>query len=453
MAKSQIVVVRMSASFGDVWRQLVEGLDAEVHIMAPGDVREVPRTAAVVLAAGGVEREAMDWLSGRERRAGGPVLVVGADPGRRIAAQVVAHGARDYFALPEDAELLRNALATAVQRSREISGRSTPAEGTAIPFHRIAGDSPALKTVLERAARVAQHSHGDALIIGETGTGKELLARAIHDAGPRRGAPFVPVNCSALPAALIESELFGHERGAVAEAPAAKPGLFEVAEGGTLFLDEIGALPVDLQVKLLRVLDDREVRRVGATKSHRLDVRVIAASNEDLDDAIRRGAFRRDLYFRLSVVTLELPPLRVRGNDVIAIAERLLKSLAAVHDLAVPTLGSEAQRVLKEYAWPGNIRELKNALERALLLSPLGTLALAELMPAVSDVAWAAGLPFPGELDAITAAAARATLEACGGNVSEAARRLKVSRARLRRLVHAAGTGPASTPAGTTGTN
>lgn len=449
MAKSLIVVVRLSASFGDVWRQLVEGLDAEVHVMAPGDVRDVPRTTAVLLAAGGAEREAMEWLNGRERRAGGPVLVVGADPGRRIAAQMVAHGARDYFALPEDAELLRNALAAHVQRRHDVAGRSPPSEPDVNPFQRIVGDSPALKAVLGRAARMSPHSHGNALIIGESGTGKELLARAIHDAGPRQGAPFVPVNCSALPPALIESELFGHEKGASTDAHVTKPGVFEVAAGGTLFLDEIGSLPVDLQAKLLRVLDDREVRRVGATKPHRLDVRVIAASDEDLDDAIRRGTFRRDLYFRLSVITLELPPLRVRGNDVLVIAERLLTSLAAVHGLTVPILGTEAQRVLKEYPWPGNIRELKNALERALLLSPPGTLALAELMPAVSDVAWAVGLPFPGELDAITAAAARATLESCGGNVSEAARRLKVSRARLRRLVHATETGSAPSGAGT----
>ena len=345
MAKPLIVVVRMSASFGDVWRELADALNADLHVMAPGDVREVPRTAAVVVAAGGVEREALEWLSGRGPP-GGPVLAVGADPGRRIAAQVVGRGASDYFALPEDVELLRNALATAVARDRENGGRAPVPRLGGDPFERVAGTSPALQAVLDRAARVARHAHGTALIIGEAGTGKELLARAIHDSGPRFGTPFVPLNCSALAPLLVESELFGHERGAFADTPSAKPGLFEVAAGGTLFLDEIGSLPVDVQCKLLRVLDDREIRRMGAVKPRRVDVRVIAATNESLDDAIRQGAFRRDLYFRLSVITLELPPLRVRGDDVLVIAGRLLASLAAVHGLPVPALGPDAQRVL-----------------------------------------------------------------------------------------------------------
>jgi DNA-binding NtrC family response regulator len=430
--------VRLSESFADVWRQLAAGIDAEVRVVEPGDVHAVPPTAAAaLLAAGGAEREALDWLDRHEVPADVPVFVVGSDPGRRTAAQVVGHGAADYFALPEDIEILSNALAAAVARRRRAVAH-VPAESSEDEFrafHAIAGESPALREVLQRAARLLRHAHGTALLVGETGTGKELLARAIHDGGPRRGAPFVPVNCSALPRGLIESELFGHEKGAFTDAHAVKPGLFEVADGGTLFLDEIDTLPVDLQAKLLRVLEDHEIRRVGGTKSRQVDVRVIAASNEDLERAIERGTLRQDLYFRLGVVTLVLPPLRERGGDVAIIADRLLASLAAHHGLPVPRLNGEARRALAGCAWPGNIRELKNALERALLLSQPGELDLAELVPTTTPKAsLAGGIPFPAPLDAMTAAAARAMLEVCRGNVSEAARRLKVSRRRLRRL-------------------
>ena len=434
-----LIVVRLSESFADLWRQLATGVGAELSVTVTGAMDSVPPTAAaVLLAAGGAEREALDWLDRHEVPSHVPVFVGGSDPGRRTAAQVVGHGAADYFALPEDVEVLSNALAVVVTRRRQAVARSTaerPATELAA-FQTIAGDSPALKEVLSRAARLLRHAHGAALILGETGTGKELLARAIHEGGPRRGAPFVPVNCSALPRGLIESELFGHEKGAFTDAHTVKPGLFEVADGGTLFLDEVDSLPVDLQAKLLRVLEDHEIRRVGGTKSRQVDVRVIAASNASLEHAVQSGALRQDLYFRLGVVTLVLPPLRERGGDVIIIAERLLASLAAHHRLPVPKLNGDARRALANRPWPGNVRELKNALERALLLSPAGELDLAELVPAPSAGTGAA-IPFPAPLEAITAAAAQAMLNLCAGSVSEAARRLSVSRRRLRRLAQA----------------
>jgi DNA-binding NtrC family response regulator len=443
-----LIVVRLSESFGDLWPQLASGLGVRLVVAVPEVDGVAPAAAAVLLAAGGAEREALDWLDRRQLPSEVPVFVAGSDPGRRIAAQVVGHGAADYFALPEDVEVLSNALAVTVTRRRQAMARaaieSSPDEFAA--FQAIAGESPALKDVLRRATRLLQHAHGAALIVGETGTGKELLARAIHDGGPRRGAPFVPVNCSALPRTLIESELFGHEKGAFTDAHAVKPGLFEVADGGTLFLDEIDTLPVDLQAKLLRVLEDHEIRRVGGTKSRHVDVRVIAASNVSLEAAVQSGALRQDLYFRLGVVTLALPPLRERGGDVTIIAERLLSSLAAHHRLAVPKLSGEARRALAGRPWPGNVRELKNALERALLLSPPGELALAELCPAPAPRPGSPGaIPFPAPLDTITAAAARAMLELCSGSVSEAARRLSVSRRRLRRLAQSGR--PAASPA------
>jgi DNA-binding NtrC family response regulator len=450
-----VVVARFSASFADVWRQLAEGLDVELHDIPPVELRTIPRTAAVLLSAGGAEREAVDWLEQHANPRGVPVLVVGADPGRRRAAQVVAQGASDYFALPDDIELLRNALQTAVERHREASRRApakNPEEEGHTAFAAIAGESTAIRSVLQRAARFMRHAHGTGLIVGDTGTGKELLARAIHDGGPRRGAPFVPVNCSALPRELIESELFGHEKGAFTDAYAAKPGLFEVAEGGTLFLDEVATLPLELQGKLLRVLEDHEVRRVGGTRTRRVDVRVIAATNEDLEAAAQRGTFRHDLYFRLGVVTFVLPPLRERGEDVIGIAERLLDNLGAFHRLPVPPLSAEARSALLSYAWPGNVRELKNALERSLLLSPPGQLNLGELVPTTMSGGDLRGpIAFPAPLAAVMASAAQSMLALCGGNVSEAARRLRISRRRLRRLVHETSPGSSVFPVAAAG--
>jgi len=439
MSDVSILVTRLSDSFSDMWQQLGNGVNAPMRVVGPAETSGVhPGTAAILLAAGGAEREAVEWLERHEVPPGVPVFVVGSDPGRRIAARVVSHGAADYFALPEDIEILRNAVASATARRREAQNRSAAEAGPhQLPaFRAIVGESTAIKNVLQRAARLQQHAHGTALIVGETGTGKELLARAIHEGGPRRAAPFVPVNCSALPRTLIESELFGHEKGAFTDAHATKPGLFEVADGGTLFLDEIGTLPVDLQAKLLRVLEDREIRRVGATKSRRVDVRVMAASNEDPQEAVRRGSFRQDLYFRLSVVTLELPPLRDRGADVLLIARDLLVTLARQHGLPAPVLTAEAERALQGHSWPGNVRELKNCVERALLLSQPGKIDVNELVPAPSSTPpnHSGTLPFPARLDEITTAAARAMLKLCGGNVSDAARRLRISRRRLRRL-------------------
>src|SRR6266576_410274 len=321
----------------------------------------------------------MQWLETHRVRPGLPALVVGTDPGRRTAMQFVARGASDYFALPDDLEIFRSAVVAARNGGR---------------------------------------------------------ARATHAGSPRRHAPFVGVNCSAFPEHLIESELFGHERGSYTDAYAAKPGLFEVADGGTLFLDEISDLPLSLQAKLLRVLEDKEIRRVGGTKSRTVDVRILAATDEHLSERVRDGAFREDLYFRLTTVVLRLPPLRDRGDDVVLIAAALLQRLAAEHDLPMPTLTPAMLGELRAHPWPGNVRELKNAVERALLLSPPGELSADELRPAENAGGDRDGLiPFPAPLHQITTAAARATVKMCGGNRSESARRLGISPRRLRRLL------------------
>ncbi|MDH5642825.1 MAG: sigma-54 dependent transcriptional regulator [Gemmatimonadota bacterium] len=439
MAEGRIIVVVLSDSFDSLWEDVAGSLKVGVTKVEPCEIIDAHGAVSVVLAAGGAERDATAWLNTSGLSSETPVFVIGADPSRRTAAQVVAAGARDYFSLPDDIEVFHNTIASASERWRAARQREDVARTgrKSDAFVSITGESVALNEALARSERVLPHDDTTLLVIGETGTGKELLARAVHGGGPRGGAPFVAVNCAALPDRLIESELFGHERGAFTDASTPKPGLFELAEGGTLFLDEIGEMPIDLQPKLLRVLQDKQVRRVGGTKWRKVNVRIIAATNEDLTKKMKADGFRQDLYFRLSVITLKLPPLRERGNDVYLIAEAFLKELAGQYGLPVPEITAEVKQALGSYHWPGNVRELKNAIERTLLLSPPGEMDVKELrMDGAGDSRPENQLiPFPATLDQITAAAAQATLEIAGGNRSEAARRLDISRQRLRRLL------------------
>ncbi|HXE57670.1 MAG TPA: sigma 54-interacting transcriptional regulator, partial [Gemmatimonadales bacterium] len=402
---------------------------------------EAPPAGVVTLVlAGGAEGEALELLA-TVQTADRPWYLVGAASDHRLAAAALQRGVRDYFALPDDLGLLRRSLE---REGREAKGRTSAEvfaaeERRAVGFDAIIGRSPALRQTIERAARVAQHRDVTVLIGGETGTGKELLARAIHYHSPRAAAPFVEINCAAIPAQLLESELFGHEKGAFTGAAAAKPGLFELAHGGTVFLDEIGHLPLELQPKLLRALEGREVRRVGGQATRKVDVRVIAATHVDLAAAVTRGEFREDLYYRLNVVALTLPPLRERQDDVELLAETFVARLATGYGLPVPPLSPEVRAALRAHHWPGNVRELRNAIERALVLSPPGTLRLEELRasrPADRPAGAAGGpIPFPAELHTIVRAAVLAMLELTGGNKSEAARRLGISRPRLQRVL------------------
>jgi transcriptional regulator with PAS, ATPase and Fis domain len=217
------------------------------------------------------------------------------------------------------------------------------------------------------------------LITGESGTGKELTARAIHELSPRRAGPFFAVNCAAMPESLMESELFGHEKGAFTGAVERRAGCFELARGGTLLLDEIGDMPMNTQAKLLRVLEERRVRRLGSPREIDLDVRVVASTNQNLRDAIAKAAFREDLYFRLNVFEIHLPPLRERNGDVSRLAEELIASLNQKHDCRVTDLAPEVSALLSGYDWPGNVRELRNVLERAVILAGEGTITVAHL--------------------------------------------------------------------------
>jgi PAS domain S-box-containing protein len=251
-------------------------------------------------------------------------------------------------------------------------------------FDEIVGRSAALRSALQEVSQVAA-TDATVLLLGETGTGKELFARAIHDRSSRRDRPLVKVNCAAIPATLIESEFFGHERGAFTGATQRREGRFALADGGTIFLDEIGELPLELQGKLLRVLQEGEFEPVGGSRTRRVDVRVVAATNRDLEQGARQGAFREDLYYRLSVFPIRLPPLRERGEDVVLLARAMSEKLGRALGKEVASLGASDVAALRAYAWPGNVRELRNVVERAIITSRDGRLRLERIVPAVGE--------------------------------------------------------------------
>ena len=434
----EIAAVQLSDSFHQAVSAIAEELNAGVVPWSPADGATLPAGAGVLMVmAGGEETVGVDLLA-ELAPSHVPRYLVGALADHRIAAAAVRQGAEDYFALPGDLGLLRRSLERGAQeaRLRVEAGRFADLERQDYGFDGILGRSPLLRQTLGQAARVAGHRDVTVLIGGETGTGKELLARAIHYQSPRAAAPFVEINCAAIPAALLESELFGHEKGAFTGAVAAKPGLFELAHGGSLFLDEVGHLPLELQPKLLRALEGRTIRRVGGQDGREVDVRVIGATHVDLAAAVARGEFREDLYYRLNVIALTLPPLRHREDDIEILAETFVARLATSLGLPFPALTPEVRGAMRRHRWPGNVRELRNAIERALVLSPPGTLRPEQLGLVRAETAAGVGsIPFPADLTTLVRAAAQATLQLTGGNKSEAARRLGISRSRLQRVL------------------
>jgi DNA-binding NtrC family response regulator len=428
-----LAVVRLSEAFERVWTTLAEEAGLRLELVSAPPARVTLPRSIVLVAAGGEERAAEPIL----RQADGqPTVVVGADLSRRVAVDLIRAGATEYFALPEDYELLRSWVSEQADRLRLRDQRAAFADGERqkYRFEGILGESPALAVALDQAARIIPHPAVTVLITGETGTGKELLARAIHYNGPRREAPFVDINCAAIPEQLLESELFGHEKGAFTGANNAKPGLFEEANGGTLFLDELGHLPLTLQGKLLRALEERTIRRVGGVRPIRVDVRLMAATHVNLAAAVRRGEFREDLYYRLNVVAIELPPLRARHEDIIPLARHFLERFSTEYGMP-RSLTAAAQRALREHDWTGNIRELRNTIERAVLLGRAEALWPEDLEVERGTSPISGALPFPAPLQAVVSAAVAEMLALCGGNKSEAARRLRISRTRLLRVL------------------
>jgi len=365
------------------------------------------------------------------------------------AVAAMKGGAVDYLTKPLDLDELGVVIQRAweTQRIRGELSYLRQRAGHAAPVESLLGDAPVLVEVRQRLLQAARADRlGDAgptvLISGETGTGKQLAARAIHAAGPRGGGPFVEINCAAIPAALLEGELFGFEKGAYTDARTSKPGLFEAADGGTLFLDEIGLMDQGLQPKLLKVIEDRAVRRLGAITPRRFDVRILAASNRDLEAATREGSFRPDLLYRLRVLTVDLPPLRARGADIVLLAEHFLGQLRGRYALGEIRLSVAALQALQAYTWPGNVRELVNVIERAALLNPgpvlePGHLGLAE--PPAAPVRAVGDGPVevdfqrgPIDLEVLERTLIQRALLHTGWNRAQAARLLGLTKETLR---------------------
>jgi two-component system response regulator AtoC len=391
----------------------------------------------------------------REFDAGIPVIIMTAHGTIEGAVEAVKLGAFDYLKKPVDLEelkLLADRAKETTQLRQELSYYRRQAARD-VPMKGVLGRSPAIQAVLEQVRQIAMLDETPpVLITGETGTGKGLIARSIHAGSSRASKPFIEVNCTALPGTLMESELFGHERGAFTDAKESRMGLFEAAEGGFLFLDEVGDVELALQGKLLKAVEDRTVRRVGGTRDRRIDVRILAATNRDLERAAQQSSFRSDLYFRLAVIMLHLPPLRDRGEDALVLAEEFLARFNAKYGKQVRRIEPRAQALLLEYPWPGNVRELSHVIERAVLWSRGDTLDTQHLAlsrsangdeistaerPAPAQTAspsvTGAGLPPAGtDLERWEKAMIEQALRESDGNQTKAAARLGITRDTLR---------------------
>jgi DNA-binding NtrC family response regulator len=409
------------------------------------------------------ERSGLDLLKTvRERVPDALVLVLTAFGDAAAAGEAIRAGAYDFVSKPYDIAALRETLARALGR-RRLASASRERRSTALRSSTterggsLVGHSLAIIEVMKTVARVAP-TQATVLLLGETGTGKELVARTIHAFSERNGRRFVAVNCSALAEGLLESELFGHVRGAFTGAAGSRPGLFREADHGTLFLDEIGDISPALQARLLRALQEHEIVPVGSEAAVKVDVRVIAATHRDIGGLVRAGKFREDLYYRLNVVTLQLPPLRDRKQDIPLLLDHFLRELTERHGRGPVALDSDAQHRLLAYDWPGNVRELQNVLERALVLAEQDVIGPEHLPPEVrpnSTGDLAPEVPAaergPGQqipptpllsLEEVERRHVMRVLEATGGSREEASRILGISRRTLTRMVQRWGLPP-----------
>jgi two-component system, NtrC family, response regulator AtoC len=372
-----------------------------------------------------------------------PVILITAFGDVTGAMEAIGHGAYDYVSKPFNIEELRLTVARALER-RRLSAEAVSAGAPGSAKNQVAeieGKSQRMLEVYKLVARVAP-STATVLVVGESGTGKELVARAIHNRSPRATKPFVPVNCTALSESLLESELFGHARGAFTGAVAAKRGLFETANGGTLFLDEIGDMGPKMQAQILRVLQDGEMRPVGGTEAIRVDVRLVCATNRDLDAEVKSGRFREDLYFRINVVTVRMPPLRDRSGDIPILVRHFINKIARREGRAEASVSPEALDLLCRHGWPGNVRELENAIERAVAVAK-GNVVLPSDLPVevyggaqVAPASIIEDRPTLGELEKRYIAM---VLTECGGNKKKAAEKLGIDRRTLYRALERSG--------------
>ena len=368
----------------------------------------------------------------KERDSGAEVVILTGFPDVPTAVEALKAGAFDYLSKPVDLGALARMVGQIVERSRMREELHTLRSrlGERLSARELVAASPAMKAVKATLVAVAPTS-SSVLIEGETGTGKEVVAAAIHRLSPRREKPFLPINCGAIPTDLLESELFGHVRGSFSGAVADTPGLFRAADGGTVFLDEVGDLPLALQVKLLRVLQERQVRPVGSTRSVPFDTRLVAATNRSLEEAVKQGLFRSDLYYRLNVVRVALPPLRERREDVPALIAHFLRDLNERFGRRVRGVSDEAMEALLGYDFPGNVRELEHLLERALALGAREEIGLDDL----PDLRPRRPPESEGPLEKAEREVIREVLKRNGGDKDAAARELGMSRRTLYRRI------------------
>ena len=441
MSLEKILIVDDEES---ILNQLRWGLAGEYEVLTASNMDEARRmmrdekpsivTLDVTLGPPSAGPEGLDLLDEIvEKHPLTKVIMVTGNDSRENAITSIRRGAVDWYAKPIELDELRVILKRAVHiRNLE---QAQPGGITARRrYHRLVGESEAMKRVYQLIQRVAG-TDVTVLVLGENGTGKELVANAIHEASPRREQPFVPINCGAIPEPLLESELFGHERGAVTDAHRAKEGQFELADRGTLFLDEIGEVPPHLQVKLLRFLQDKKVERVGGREPMRVDVRVVAATNRDLKAMIAEGKFREDLFYRLGVIIIQVPALRERGDDLRLLAEYFLEFHSRAHKRKIKGFTQAALRAILAHTWPGNVRELENCVQRAVILS-----MDASLRPEDLELEPAGGTaePLPTLQAARDEAELRLVVEALtrnAGNVTRAAKDIDVSRPTLHDLL------------------
>jgi DNA-binding NtrC family response regulator len=456
--KFRVLIIDDEKNIRDIFTLLLEekGYQTESASTGGEGLAKARRTPpdVVLLDMNLPDVSGLEVLSGlREGCPACRIIIITAFGTIRNAVEATKLGAYAYLEKPVDNEELLLLIARALEVRRleaEVEELKTELT-TRYSFASIVGTSGRMNSIFQMMDRIARVD-GTVLISGESGTGKELVARAIHYAGPRRDAPFVVVNCGAIPRDLIESEFFGHSKGAFTDARAETTGKFELAQRGTIFLDEVGELPLEAQVKLLRALGEREIVKVGGTKTIPVDVRVIAATNKVLDEEVGKGNFREDLYFRLAVLSLQLPPLRERREDIPLLCEHFFKKYRAELKKAVTAAAPGAMEALLRYPWPGNVRELENVIYEAMVLSDDPVLAERSLplrfrtRSAPAGESAASGTPGDTLRDAAQSAAGSAektliekALRDSGGNRTLAARALGVSRKTLFNKIKALG--------------
>ncbi len=427
--QSDYIVLEASARAAAVellQREKIDVVVSDLHL--PPHVEDISEGLAIIQAARAARRPVQ-------------VVVITGSNAKQAALEAVKHGAYGFFEKPLDAAEVLHIVSQAVRMRRLETENARLREDLlgSRGFSPLIGASHSLEKIVKHARAVAATS-ATVLITGENGTGKELLAHAIHEESPRCNNPFVGVSCAALPESLIESELFGHEKGSFTSATQTRKGRFELADGGTLFLDEIGDLTQTVQVKLLRVLQERNFERVGGTKTLSVDIRLIAASNCDLEKEVEAGRFRRDLFYRLNVVPLMLPSLRARQDDIPVLAAHFAAKAAEKYLRPTPTLDLTLLEALQEYEWPGNVRELENLLERLVVLttgSVIGIEFLPEKMLRASPQGNATDeSTLEGGVAALRRRMIVKALQSEGGNKVATAKRLGISRSYLHRLIN-----------------